>query len=369
MQAGCLIVAAAGNGSTDAPVYPAAYPGVIGVSAVGMDGTIASYSNAGSYVQLAAPGGEFRQDDNGGDGVLGPGWDFTKGAPTLLFGYGTSGSAPHVAGAAALLLANQPGLSGAALAQRLEQYASRSPNSGRNDTYGWGIVDAYNAITQQNGPPRNIYVRLINSATGSVVRTVEAGAGGQFSFTQLAPGTYQLQAGEDESGDATIGIPGRRLAWAGSAASPTVYTAGSGASAIQTTAITVGVPMESEPNDATATANPLSVNSYVTGQIYAPDVADYYQVVIPAQGTYTFQTYGVMGACGYGIELDTKLQLFNSAGASLASNDDSNVFTGPNCSAISTALAPGTYFIAVTGSDANGLADQGRYRLQVRSGT
>ncbi len=368
-QAGCLIVASAGNGTSDLPEYPAAYPGVIGVSAVGMDGVIASYSNAGSYISLAAPGGEFRLDDNGGDGVLGPGWDFTQGTPTLLFGYGTSASAPHVAGAAALLLASQPGLSATALAQRLEQYAIRPPNASRNDTYGWGIVDAYNAITQQNGPPRSIYVRLINSVTGSVVRTVAATASGQFTFTQLAPGTYQIQAGEDESGDAAIGIPGRRLGWAGSAASPTVFTMGTGSPLIQNAAIGIGVPVESEPNDAIATATPLSVGSYVVGQIYAPDVIDYYQIVIPTQGTYTFQTSGVMGACGWGIELDTNLELYNSSGASMASNDDSGVFTGPQCSVISLALVPGTYYIAVTGSAANGLSDQGRYRLEVRSGT
>ncbi len=368
IQAGCLIVASAGNETTDQPIYPAAYAGVLGVSAVGMDGTIASYSNAGSYVQLAAPGGEFRLDDNGGDGVLGPGWDFTQGVPTLLFGYGTSASAPHVSGAAALVLASSPGLSASAITTRLEQYATRPANSSRNNTYGWGIVDAYNAITQTNGPPRTIYVRLLNSTTGAVVATVPA-ANGQFSFTQLAPGTYQIVAGEDESGDATIGIPGRRFAWAGSAAAPTVFTAASGGTAIQTAGIAIGVPLESEPNDAIASANPLSVNGYVTGQIYAPDVADYYQVLIPAQGTYSFQTYGVTGACGWGIELDTKIQLYNSSGGSVASNDDSNGFAGPNCSLITTSLAAGTYYVAVTGSAASGLNTQGRYRLQVRSGT
>ncbi len=369
INAGCLVVASAGNSTTDAPIYPAAYPGVVGVSAVGMDGVIASYSDGGSYVSLAAPGGEYRLDDNGGDGVLGPGWDFTTNSPTYLFGYGTSAAAPHVSGAAALLLASQPGLSGAALAQRLEQYAQRPPNASRNDNYGWGIVDAYNAITQTYGPPRNVYVRLLNASTGAVVSSVEANAAGQFTFGNLAGGTYLLQAGEDESGDATIGIPGRRLAWAGSPGAPTTYTVTAGTSTIQNAGIAIGVPLESEPNDATSTANPLSVNSYVVGQIYAPDVADYYQVLIPTQGTYTFQTSGVTGACGWGIELDTKLELFSASGSSLATNDDDNLASGPSCSLISVALAPGTYYVAVTGSTANGLADQGRYRLQVRSGT
>jgi Subtilase family/Bacterial pre-peptidase C-terminal domain len=369
VQAGCLIVASAGNETTDVPVYPAAYPGVVGVSAVGMDGVIASYSNAGSYVMLAAPGGEYRTDDNGGDGVLGPGWDFTTGTPTLLFGYGTSAAAPYVSGVAALLLAHDPSASAATLESRLEQYATRPPNSTRTDNYGWGVVNAYNALTQQAGPPRQTYVRLLDAASGAVLHTVPTGAGGAFAFTELAAGTYQIEAGEDESGDGTIGVPGRRFAWAGTAAAPAVFTAAAGSSLIQTAGITIGVPTESEPNDATATANPLSVGGYVVGQINPPDVADYYKVLIPTQGTYTFETSGVLGACGWGLELDTNLQLLGPDGTAVAANDDSNAATGPNCSQISTALAPGTYYVVVTGSSASGLSDHGRYRLQVRSGS
>lgn len=369
VQAGCLIVASAGNETTDTPVYPAAYPGVVGVSAVGMDGVIASYSNAGSYVSLAAPGGEFRTDDNGGDGVLGPGWDFVSGSPVLLFGYGTSAAAPYVSGAAGLLLAHEPGLTAAQLESRLEQYAERPPNSTRTDDYGWGIVDAYDALTQQNGPPRQRYVRLLDATSGAVLKLVPTDASGAFALTQLAAGSYEIEAGEDESGDGQIGVPGRRFAWAGPAASPTVFSTAAGSSLVQTTGIAIGVPTESEPNDGTTTANPLSVGGYVVGQINAPDVADYYAVLIPTPGTYTFETSGVLGACGWGLELDTDLQLIGPAGSVVASNDDSNAATGPNCSRISTTLAPGTYYVEVTGSSANALSDHGRYRLAVRSGS
>ncbi|MDE3173445.1 MAG: S8 family serine peptidase, partial [Gemmatimonadota bacterium] len=367
VQAGCLIVASAGNQTTDTPIYPAAYPGVIGVSAVGMDGVIASYSNAGSYVSLAAPGGEYRTDDNGGDGVLGPGWNFVSGQPVLLFGYGTSAAAPHVSGVAALLLAHEPGLTAAQLTARLEQYAARPPNSTRTDEYGWGIVNAYDALTQQDGPPRRRYVRLLDATSGATLKLVPVDATGAFALTQLAAGSYQLVAGEDEAGDGAIGVPGRRFAWAGAAAAPTVYTAASGSSLVQTAGITIGVPNESEPNDDTTSANPLSVGGYVVGQINPPDTADYYRVLIPAAGTYTFETSGVMGACGWGLELDTDLQLFG-AGQTVASNDNSGATTGPFCSRITSALSPGTYYVAVTGSAGNGLADHGRYRLQVRAG-
>jgi subtilisin family serine protease len=53
---GLVIVASAGNEPTGRPVYPAAYLSVIGVGALGPDGTIWKQSNFGSFVSLYAPG-------------------------------------------------------------------------------------------------------------------------------------------------------------------------------------------------------------------------------------------------------------------------------------------------------------------------
>jgi hypothetical protein len=53
---GLIIVASAGNEPTGRPVYPAAYPSVIGVGALGLDGKIWKQSNFGSFVSLYAPG-------------------------------------------------------------------------------------------------------------------------------------------------------------------------------------------------------------------------------------------------------------------------------------------------------------------------
>ena len=367
VSAGCLVVASAGNSTWDLPTYPAAYPGVIGVSAVGMDGQIASYSNAGTYVAVAAPGGEFRLDDNGGDGVLGLGWDFTAGLPTLLFGYGTSAAAPYVSGVAALLLGHQVGLTAAQLTARIEQYASRPPNASRDDNYGWGIVDAYNALVQQSGPVRRVRVELFD-ASGALARAAAADSAGAFVFANLSPGTYHLMAGEDEDGDGLIGLPGRRLGWDGGVGAPVTFSE-TAQSPLQTAGVTIGMPMESEPNDQISEANSLDVNSYVVGNITPPDVQDVYGVSIPTAGQYTFETSGVTGSCGFGLELDTKLVLTSSSGVTIASNDDEGSFTGPVCSKITTNLSPGRYYVTVTGSTANSLANRGRYRLQVRSGT
>jgi hypothetical protein len=365
VAAGSLIVASAGNDGLDFPSYPAAYTGVMGVAAVGQDGMLATYSNAGTFLSVSAPGGDFRLDDNGGGGILGPGWDFTTGKATYLFGYGTSASAPYVSGIAALLLAQTPTLTAAQLRSRIEQFATRPVGSSRSDTYGWGIVNAYNSLTQLNGPPRVTYVRLVDATTGAVVRTTSANAAGSFAFTRVATGAYYVQAGDDESGDAAIGIPGRRLAWAGGLGAPTVFNVNNNS---QSVAIPLGLPTEVEPNDDVAHANILSVGSYVIGSITPPDVADVYSVAIPTAGLYTFETSGLVGSCGLGIELDTFLRVASQAGTVVGTNDNFSSATGRFCSRVQGQLTPGIYYVTVTGTGASGLASHGRYRLQVRAG-
>jgi thermitase len=53
---GVVIFAAAGNEPVNTPTYPAAYPGVIAVTALGAPGKLASYANFGSFVDVALPG-------------------------------------------------------------------------------------------------------------------------------------------------------------------------------------------------------------------------------------------------------------------------------------------------------------------------
>src|SRR5581483_1159675 len=108
-----------------------------------------------------------------------------------------------------------PTLTAADLRSRIEQFATRSAGASRSDTYGWGIVNAYNALTQQKGPPHSTIVRLLDATSGAVVNTTTVATDGSFAFTKLANGAYYVQAGDDESSDATIGVPGRRFGWAG----------------------------------------------------------------------------------------------------------------------------------------------------------
>lgn len=111
---GCIVVVAAGNDNTDATEFtPANAPDSITVASHGNTGPDratpirASYSNFGSRVDFAAPGGEQAEDvdnDGQGDGVLSTVDDF------VTFYQGTSMASPHVAGIAMLMKSVDPSL-------------------------------------------------------------------------------------------------------------------------------------------------------------------------------------------------------------------------------------------------------------------
>ena len=88
VKAGVTVVASAGNGNTSIPQYPAAYPGVLGVSATKLNDTKTSFSDYGSTIFVSAPGSNIISA-------------FPGGYYAELSG--TSFSAPMVAAEAALL--------------------------------------------------------------------------------------------------------------------------------------------------------------------------------------------------------------------------------------------------------------------------
>ena len=154
---GVVVVAASGNDGTESVDYPAAYDDyVIAVGATRYDETRASYSDYGSSLDLVAPGGDVDVDQNEdgyADGVLQqtfkPYVFPLKADPTdwaYWFFDGTSMAAPHVSGVAALLLAQDSTFTPDRIRDALESTAEDLGDSGRDDTYGWGLIDAQEAL-------------------------------------------------------------------------------------------------------------------------------------------------------------------------------------------------------------------------------
>ncbi len=361
-NAGSLIIAAEGNDEVNELEYPAAFPQVLPVVALGPDMQLASYTNVGSPTALSAPGGGIRFDYSvdGSAGVLSSTYDFIHHQPDYAFYEGTSMATPHVTGVAALVLATNPSLTGPQLQARLQNTAVDLGPPGPDDIYGFGLVNAYNAINNVSGPVRNTYVRIVNATTGDTVKTVPVKADGSFSVTMTALGTYFVVAGQDEANDGRIGVPGRKFGWYGPPSGPTAITLAAGTNAIAS--VTVGTPVAAQPSSSFTTASRLVVNGYAINNVSSTDAGDYYVVQIPHAATYYFETGGVLGSCGFGLELDTVLQLYNSTFTPLATNDDTTLPGSLFCSAISQSLTPGTYYLKVTGSG----GAIGQYRIWVR---
>jgi subtilisin family serine protease len=191
---GVVIVAAAGNYGTTAPVYPAAYPDVLGVA--GTDGSDQRYSwsSYGSWVKLAAPG-----------------CNFTTGTSAWYGTFcGTSSAAPVVAGLAGLAFSSAPLAANTQVEQALESSAVKV-----GAVVQYGRVDAYGTLLALGGsgagsgstgtPPSSTAAPTIGGSP-QAGQTLSVSSG---TWSGTAPITYAYQWRHcDSAGAACVDVAG-----------------------------------------------------------------------------------------------------------------------------------------------------------------
>jgi thermitase len=142
-RAGAVVVFAAGNSSV--PLTDSYGGSALIVAATGPEGRLARYSQRGSGVALAAPGGDPPTLDQ-----CSPERCVTSVFPDGRYAVaaGTSMAAPHVAGVAALLFAQDPGRTRQGVVDRLRSTARPLPGGEGGD----GLVDAAAALSSAPAP-------------------------------------------------------------------------------------------------------------------------------------------------------------------------------------------------------------------------
>jgi thermitase len=130
-----VIISAAGNDNSSQPSFPAAYPEVLGVSAVSYTGLRAPFSNYGDYIDVSAPGVQI------------PSTYFNQQYAALS---GTSMASPHVAGLAGLILSANPELTNQEVMDIIKNTAYDLGAPGKDIDFGSGLIDVKKALQAVN---------------------------------------------------------------------------------------------------------------------------------------------------------------------------------------------------------------------------
>ncbi len=181
IDAGILVVAAAGNDHKDEPTYPCAYQGVLCVGSIMNNGETALYSNFGGQVDLLAPG----------DGIVSLYPQSLESSSLRIQGYermsGTSQAAPHIAALGAILKSAFPNLSLLELKSRIFN-ASKGQRVPNNALYGTPKIK-----TSFETPTTPIYQPEWKDQLSQTISEDNFTAAGDFTILNLGATANQVQ--------------------------------------------------------------------------------------------------------------------------------------------------------------------------------
>ena len=188
---GCVMVTSMGNSYINETNYPSGYQSIIAVGATDAYDKIADFSTTGSHMSVCAPGVEIYSTlpDGGYDY-----WD------------GTSMACPFVAGAAALILSQNPGMSPEGVKAQLEETAVDLGSPGFDSTYGHGRVNLAAAVGVPVANEYGIVDVLVTDLDenplsgasvilwqgGTVISTTNSNENGRAIFNYIQVGEYGI---------------------------------------------------------------------------------------------------------------------------------------------------------------------------------
>ncbi len=213
------VVAAAGNNGSSPILYPAQYPEVISVGAIGPNKKRAYYSNFGPNLDIVAPGGDNSISSHKYNTILSTSGLMTNDTSTYQYTWsqGTSMATPHVTGLIALLYSkgiNTP----QEVKQLIKDTADDLGIAGIDNQYGAGLINinkaleatgqnSYNSDDSTKSKPDTVKIYATNHDTKEQVTSSADKTSMKFSLT-LTEGKWNIYATTSRySGEINISVP------------------------------------------------------------------------------------------------------------------------------------------------------------------
>jgi hypothetical protein len=340
-QKNAVVVAAAGNSTSSSLFYPGDANHTMAISAVDNTGAIASFSNFGNAIAVAAPGVSVLSTI--------PTYSVTLGCCNYGLLSGTSMATPFVSALAGLVAMTTPNASAASIVQRIQQTAATNgPGGAWNQSFGYGIINAYNAVsgaarsTSTGGVVGQVTDSSGNSITGATVtvgtQSFTTDYSGLFWFRSVAAGDYTITVAA--SGYTTQSL---NAAVAPGADTPFSVMMGVSYGDINGTVTDLGSPVSGAIVQALSSG--LVIGTAVTdsnGQysLWVPPGSGYsVQASQIGRSTTTLSSYSV--AAGGSVTVNLALPGFYGAIAGTVQDTNGNAISGAQVSASSSTISGG----------------------------
>ncbi|MDQ1769254.1 S8 family serine peptidase [Labilibaculum sp. A4] len=339
---GGIVIFAAGNDNSQSRYYPAYYSNVLAVASTNKNDVKAYYSNYGTWVDIAAPGGELETTNEDPTAVL-------STFPNDTYGVfqGTSMACPHVSGVAALVVSKYAGnITPAELRTKLVD--NTDPIDDLNTSYagklGSGRLNAYKALTNDNLPsvPSGLAASNVTQTSFTIGWNAVSGAV-----------SYDVQIREQGGAWQTINTSQITCDYSGAVAETTYefqVRANNDAGSSSYSAI-ASVVTEAAPTvpvaPANLTASNITYNSFSISWDAVTDADNYDLDVRPVGGTWTTVNLSNPNYDYNGLNAETTYEFQVRANNSIGSSVNSNLVSATTLAAPTAPTAPAN----VTASD------------------